>query len=86
VVIGAVSVLAAPDAALSRTVDGVAIYLGVVPSAVAFERAGAHPEAVAHGSRWWRGKASQHLTVALYDARSGSRIGDAEATFEYSRP
>ena len=72
-----VSAVAASDTALSRTVGGLTIYLGVTPSAVAFERGGSHPEAVAHGTKR-PGKASQHLTVALYEARSGSHVGDAK--------
>ena len=75
----AVSALAASDSALSRTVDGMTVYLGVTPSAVAFERAGSRPESLAHGTKR-PGKASQHLMVALVDAKSGSRIADAKVT------
>ena len=74
-----VSALAASDSALSRTVGGMTVYLGVTPSAVAFERAGSHPESLAHGTKR-PGKASQHLMVALVDAKSGSRIADAKVT------
>ncbi|HEY2925380.1 hypothetical protein [Piscinibacter sp.] len=75
----ALSALAASDSALSRTVDGMTVYLGVTPSAVAFERAGSRPESLAHGTKR-PGKASQHLMVALVDAKSGSRIADAKVT------
>ena len=73
----AVSALAASNTALSRTVDGVTIHLGVMSSKMVFERAGSHPEGVAHGTRR-PGKASQHVVVALFDAKSGSRISDAK--------
>ena len=75
----AVSALAASDSALSRTVDGMTVYLGVTPSAVAFERAGSRPDSLAHGTKR-PGKASQHLLVALVDAKSGGRIADAKVT------
>ena len=73
----AVLARAASDTTLSRTVDGVTIHLGVMSSKMVFERAGSHPEGVAHGTRR-PGKASQHLVVAVFDAKSGSRIDDAK--------
>ena len=41
--------IAAPDTGLSRTLDGMTIYLGVVASEIASEHLPAHPEAQMHG-------------------------------------
>lgn len=64
-------VFAAPDDGLSRTVDGLTLYLGVMPSEIVGEHAGAQM----HGGK--RGKRVQHVVVAVYDAKTNERVTDA---------
>lgn len=60
-----------------RTRDGVAAYLGVLPAqAVRGHRPG-HPERQMHGGPPG-GPHDYHLVVALFDAATGARIGDAQ--------
>jgi hypothetical protein len=53
---------------------GVVLYWGLVPSAVVSRQ---HPPEELHGGRPPGGGKVNHLVVALFDARSGSRIADA---------
>jgi hypothetical protein len=71
--------LAAPDATLSRIVGDVTVHVGVAPLAVAMEREASTPSEVTHGQRGTR-KSTQHVVVALFDTRSGQRIGDAQVS------
>jgi hypothetical protein len=58
------------------TVDGVSIYLGVLPAAMVEGHPPGHPEAAMHGGVP-RGKHRFHLLVGLFDAASGERITGA---------
>ncbi len=60
-----------------QTVDGMAIYLGVLPAAMISGHPPQHPEAVMHGGIP-RGKHRFHVLVALFDAASGARIAGAQ--------
>ena len=68
--------IAAPDTGLSRTLDGMTIYLGVVASEIASEHLPAHPEAQMHGGTR-SGKRFEHVVVAVYDAKTNERVTDA---------
>ncbi len=62
-----------------KIVDGVAIYLGALPTQMILGHAKEHPESKMHG-----GIPSQthryHLIVALFDNATNQRITDAEVT------
>ncbi len=61
-----------------QTVDGITVYLGVMPAAIIRGHPSQHPEATMHGgpgSGWDR-----HVVVALFDARTFDRITDADIT------
>lgn len=60
---------------LNQTVAGVEIYLGVVPAAMVREHPRQHPEGRMHGGTAGRG---YHVMVALFEAKTGTRITDAQ--------
>jgi len=62
-----------------QLVDGVAIYLGVVPAQIVRGHPMGHAEAGMHGGMP-AGRNSNHVVVALFDAASGKRIEDAQVT------
>lgn len=67
----------ANGSSLQKVVDGVAIYLGVLPSEMVRGHPKAHPEGAMHGGV----PASEpyhHIIVALFDNQSGERITDVE--------
>lgn len=68
-----------------RAVDGYAIYLGVVPAAIAQGHAPGHPERNMHGGAP-RGRGQHHVMVAVFDAASGARIEDAVVTAKVGEP
>jgi hypothetical protein len=61
----------------SKTVDGVTFYLGVMPAEIVRGHPKEHPESSMHGSA---PKGSQHIVVALFDAKTGQRITDAKVS------
>lgn len=56
-----------------QTVDGMAVYVGVLPAAMVEGHPPGHPEAAMHGGMP-RGRHRFHVLVALFDAGSGERI------------
>ncbi len=66
----AAGVAAAGDSQWHKRVDGLSVYLGVIPSQ--FIKG---DEKEMHGGA--KGDDSYHVLVALFDAKSGKRIGDA---------
>lgn len=68
-----------------RAVDGYAIYLGVVPAAIAQGHPPEHPERKMHGGAP-RGRGQHHVMVAVFDAASGARIEDAVVTAKVGEP
>ena len=66
----------AQSTSLSKTVDGVTFYLGVIPAEIV---RGQHPESTMHGSPPKR-SGSRHIVVALFDAKTGERITDAKVS------
>jgi len=67
----------ATDTPYHQTVDGVAIYIGIVPAEVVRGHPPEHPEGQMHGGPRFN---ESHLTVALFDARNGKRIDNAVIT------
>lgn len=63
-----------------QTVDGVTIYLGVVPAAIVqgHSTTQGDPQALHGGAP--PGSSSHHVMVALFDAASGARITDARVS------
>jgi hypothetical protein len=77
----AAELVSAGASAEQRTVDGMTINLGVMPAAHAMRVDGhgdRHPEKFPSGS--------QHILIALADAKTGSRIGDALVVVEIKDP
>lgn len=64
-----------------RKVDGLALYLGVLPAELVRGH-GSKDEAM-HGATP-RGKHLYHIVVAVFDAASGQRVTDAEVTARVS--
>ncbi len=75
--LAAAGVVAATPATQPATVDGVGIYLGVLPAVMISGHPPDHPEAAMHGGIPG-GKHRFHLLVALFDAASGARIAGAQ--------
>lgn len=62
-----------------RVVDGMAIYLGVMPAQIVRGHPRTHPEARMHGGVPIAGY-RDHIVVALFDNTTGQRIQDAQVT------
>lgn len=71
--------MAAPASAddYQQVVDGVAIYFGIVPAEVVRGHPREHPEGEMHGGV---SAGESHIMVALFDAKTGRRIADAEVS------
>ena len=69
----------AQTGSLSQTVDGVTIYLGVIPSEIIRGHPKEHEESIMHGSPA-KGSGYRHIVVALFDAKTNERIKDAKVT------
>jgi hypothetical protein len=74
--VGGLHAASAADSAYHRQVDGLSIYLGVLPAALVERR---HPgtEIAGHG-RSPRGHQVYHLMVAVFDEESGERVEDLD--------
>lgn len=66
----------AADVPTHKVVDGVAIYLGVLPSEMVLGHSHSQAEAGMHGGVP-AGKRQYHVLVALFDTASGQRITNA---------
>ncbi len=64
---------------MSKEIDGVTVYLGVVPSALLIGHPKEHAEAQMHGGLP-AGAHEFHILVALYDSKTGMRIADAKVS------
>lgn len=62
-----------------QVVDGVAIYLGVMPAQIVQGHAREHEESKMHGGVP-DGRHRDHVVVAVFDNASGQRIEDAQVT------
>ena len=77
------SIAAALYLGQTKTAGGLTAYIGMMPSEIVKGHAPSHPEAQAHGGAP-RGVHEYHLVVALFDAASGARIGDAKVAARVS--
>lgn len=77
VVVPAVS--AAATASEHRVVDGVSIYVGIVPAEVVRRHPRGHPESEMHGGPQ-AGEHAYHLIIALFDEQTDKRISDARVS------
>jgi hypothetical protein len=75
----------APSQAQSQVVAGLRFDYGVVPGEAVNEHASDHPERTMHQGPP-AAPDSYHVVLALFDARSGARIKDADVTLELSGP
>lgn len=66
----------AADSEYHKVVDGVVVYLGVVPTHVVHDQPGITPM---HGGVPGR-TAYHHVMIALFEVQTGKRIKDAEVT------
>lgn len=83
--IGAASLALAPPAGAGvvdgmRTVDGLTVYLGVVPAAVTRAHAPQHPERTMHGGPAKAGIHDVHLLVAVFNRATGERLRNVAVT------
>ena len=83
----AASLAAAPHAVLAddnyKVVDGLAVYLGVLPTAMVKGHPSGHPEATMHDGVP-RGAHEYHLVIAVFDAATGERVENADVTASVS--
>jgi hypothetical protein len=77
VVLGVAAVVPAADTAYHRVVDGVAIYFGLLPAELVRGHPPEHPEGQMHGGA---PVGENHIMVALFDDKSGTRIRGAAIT------
>lgn len=56
-----------------------AVYLGILPAAMVRGHPTAHPEREMHGGAP-AGRHDFHIVIAVFDAQSGTRIGDAKVS------
>lgn len=67
----------AAELSYSQVVDGVAVYFGMMPAELVRGHPREHPEGVMHGGA---PVGESHLTVAVFEDKTGRRIADAEVT------
>ncbi len=72
---GSVAAFAGDDG-LSKVVDGLSVYIGVVPAQIVKGHPAGHPEQTMHGGPP-AGQNEYHLVTAIFDAKTGERITDA---------
>lgn len=70
---------AAVEGGQQKTVDGLAVYLGVLPAEMLLGHPRGHPEREMHGGVP-AGANRYHVVVALFDAASGKRVTNAKVT------
>src|SRR3990172_6057248 len=58
-----------------KVVDGLTVYLGVLPAAMIQGHAPDHPEITMHGGRP-AGQHVYHVMVAVFEAKTGKRLAD----------
>jgi hypothetical protein len=68
-----------------KTVEGVSVYMGIVPARILLDHSDEHLEREMHGGAA-RSTGQYHVMVALFDARTGDRITDAVVTARISGP
>lgn len=68
---------AGQDSNRAKIADGLAVYLGVLPAAMIQGHPAGHTEAEMHDEAS-SGRDAYHVMVAVFDAKSGARIADAD--------
>lgn len=63
-----------------QTVDGLTVYLGVVPAAITRRHAPLHEERSMHGGVATPGLHDVHLLIALFDRATGERLRNVAVT------
>ncbi len=74
---------AAATASKHKVVDGVAVYLGIVPAEIVRGHPREHPESEMHGGPP-AGEHVYHLIIALFDEQTNKRISDARVSASIS--
>lgn len=74
----------AADSQNHQVVDGVSVYLGVLPAEMILGHPRGHPESEMHGGPP-TGERRYHVVVAAFDAATGKRIADARVTATVSQ-
>lgn len=74
---------ASAEDSLSRTAEGLSVYIGIIPAEIVRGHLPGHPEKTMHGGAPRGGRAS-HLVAAIFDAASGARVSDATVTAQIS--
>ena len=69
---------------LFKIVDGLAVYLGVVPAQIVKGHLSGHPEQTMHGGVPSSIGREYHVVVAIFDAATKARISDASVTAQVS--
>lgn len=79
VIAGAFAQIAcAADSGQHQVVDGISVYIGVLPAEMIQGHPKEHPESQMHGG--FPDDYRHHITVALFDEDTGQRITDAEVS------
>jgi hypothetical protein len=82
-VLPSIRTAAAADESGYRVVNGMAVYLGVVPAEVVRGHPRGHPEQAMHGGVP-KGPHQYHVVVAIFDSASGARISNTAVTAQIS--
>ena len=69
--------IAAAESSYRQIGDGVVVYFGMIPAELVRGHPPAHPESTMHGGVQ---VGENHLTVAVFDDKTGRRITDAKVT------
>jgi hypothetical protein len=83
IVLGVAAAAPATDTAYRHVVDGVAIYFGILPAELVRGHPPNHPESGMHGGV---PVGENHLTVALFDDKTGVRITRAKVSATITGP
>ncbi len=83
IVLGVAAAAPTADTAYRRVVDGVAIYFGILPAELVRGHPREHPESETHGGV---PVGENHLTVALFEDKTGVRITHAKVTATITGP
>lgn len=70
---------AADDTANYQTVDGLGVYLGIVPAAIVKGHPKGHTEAEMHGGPP-KGGHAYHIVIAIFEEQSGARVENARVS------
>jgi hypothetical protein len=83
IVLGVVAAASTADTAYRQVVDGVAIYFGILPGELVRGHPPGHPESGMHGGV---PVGDNHLTIALFNDKTGVRITRAKVSATITGP